>query len=234
MTIRAVLFDVGETLIHPAPSFPALFSQVLEREGHTRDEADVLAASAVVLERFSEASREREAWTLSPEASRAFWIDVYQRMLVSLELPSANGLRETLYTAFTDMDNYALFDDVPPVLASLREQRIAAGIVSNFEAWLDDLLEHLEVREEFPVRVISGLEGMEKPDLAIYALALERLGLPADQVAFVGDNPEFDIVPPTALGMTAVLIDRRERHPDHEGIRITDLRDLPRSLEEAS
>jgi hypothetical protein len=34
--------------------------------------------------------------------------------------------------------------------------------------------------------------------------------------------------------MTAVLIDRRERHPDHEGIRITDLRDLPRSLEEAS
>ena len=234
MTIRAVLFDVGETLVHPAPSFPALFSQVLECEGHTRDEADVLAASAVVLERFSEASREREAWTLSPEASRAFWIDVYQRMLVSLELPSANGLRETLYTAFTDMDNYALFDDVPPVLASLREQRIAAGIVSNFEAWLDDLLGHLEVREEFPVRVISGLEGMEKPDLAIYALALERLGLPADQVAFVGDNPEFDIVPPTALGMTAVLIDRRERHPDHEGIRITDLRDLPRSLEEAS
>ena len=229
-----MLFDVGETLVHPAPSFHALFSQVLEREGHTRDEADVLAASAVVLERFSEASRERQAWTLSPEASRAFWIDVYQRMLVSLELPSANGLRETLYAAFTDLDNYALFDDVHPVLASLREQGIAAGIVSNFEAWLDELLDHLEVREEFPVRVISGLEGMEKPDLEIYALALERLGLPADQVAFVGDNPEFDIVPPMALGMTAVLIDRRERHPDHDGIRITDLRDLPRSLEEAS
>ena len=234
MTIRAVLFDVGETLVHPAPSFPALFSRVLEREGHTRDEADVLAASSVVFERFSEASREREAWTLNPEASRAFWIDVYQRMLVSLDLPSANGLRETLYAAFTDLDNYALFDDVLPALASLREQGVAAGIVSNFEAWLEDLLLHLEIRNEFPVRVISGLEGMEKPDLEIYALALERLGLPADQVAFVGDNPEFDIVPPMALGMTAVLIDRRDRHPDHDGIRITDLRDLPRSLEEAS
>ena len=53
-------------------------------------------------------------------------------------------------------------------------------------------------------------------------------------MAFVGDNPEFDIDPPTALGMFAVLIDRRERHADHDGIRITDLRDLPRSLEEAS
>jgi putative hydrolase of the HAD superfamily len=234
VTIRAVLFDVGETLVHPAPSFPALFSRVLDREGHSRDEGDVLAASAVVLERFSEASRERVAWTLSPEASRAFWIDVYERMLLSLELPSANGLRETLYAAFTDLENYALFDDVHPVLASLREQGITAGIVSNFEAWLDQLLVHLEVRDEFPVRVISGLEGMEKPDLEIYALALERLGLPSEQVAFVGDNPEFDIVPPMALGMTAVLIDRRERHPDHDGIRITDLRDLPRSLEEAS
>ena len=102
-------------------------------------------------------------------------------MLVSLDLPSANGLRETLYAAFTDLDNYALFDDVLPALASLREQGVAAGIVSNFEAWLEDLLVHLEIRNEFPVRVISGLEGMEKPDLEIYALALERLGLPADR-----------------------------------------------------
>jgi HAD superfamily hydrolase (TIGR01509 family) len=230
MKVRAVLFDVGETLVHPAPSFPALFTQGLERQGHVRDEGDVLAASAVVLERFSAASREREAWTLSPEASRAFWIDVYERMLVSLELPSTNGLRETLYEAFTDLGNYALFDDVRPTLASLRRRGLTAGIVSNFEAWLEDLLVHLEVREEFPVRVISGLEGMEKPDPAIYAFALDRLGLPADQVAFVGDNPEFDIDPPVALGMTAVLIDRRGRHPDHPGVRITDLRDLSDAL----
>ena len=78
-TIRAVLFDAGETLVHPAPSFPELFSQVLDASGHTRDEADRAGGVAVVLDRFSEAAREHEAWTLSPEASRAFWIDVYQR-----------------------------------------------------------------------------------------------------------------------------------------------------------
>jgi putative hydrolase of the HAD superfamily len=232
--IRAVLFDVGETLVHPAPSFPALFSQVLEREGHSRDEADVLAASSVVLERFSEASREREAWTLSPGS--------LPRVL-DRRVPAHAGLARAAVgerpprdpvRGVHDLDNYALFDDVHPVLASLREQGVGAGIVSNFEAWLEDLLDHLGVREQFPVRVISGLEGMEKPDLEIYARALERLGLPADQVAFVGDNPEFDVVPPMELGMTAVLIDRRERHPDHDGTRITDLRGLPRSLEAAS
>jgi putative hydrolase of the HAD superfamily len=234
MTVRAVLFDVGETLVHQAPSFPALFSQVLAREGHICDEADVLAASAVVLERFSEASRERQAWTLSPEASRAFWVDIYQRMLVSLELPSANGLRETLYAAFTHLNNYALFDDVHPVLASLREQGIAAGIVSNFEAWLDELLEQLEVREEFPVRVISGLEGIEKPDLEIYALALERLGLPADQVAFVGGQSRVRHRSTEGVGDDrradrSTWTPPRSRRDPH-----LDLRELPRSLEEAS
>jgi len=29
MPVRAVLFDAGETLVHPAPSFPELFRNVL-------------------------------------------------------------------------------------------------------------------------------------------------------------------------------------------------------------
>ena len=89
------------------------------------------------------------------------------------------------------------------------------------------------MRDRFPVRVISGLEGLEKPDPRIYRLALERAGIPAESTAFVGDNPEFDVEPPAALGMFPVLIDRRERHPDHDGARITDLRELADLLEAA-
>ena len=47
---------------------------------------------------------------------------------------------------------------------------------------------------------------------------------------YVGDNPEFDVDPPAALGMFTVLIDRRARHEGHEGVRITDLADLPAVL----
>jgi FMN phosphatase YigB (HAD superfamily) len=49
----------------------------------------------------------------------------------------------------------------------------------------------------------------------------------------VGDNPEFDVWPAEALGMTPVLIDRRGRFPNHAGARITDLRDLAATLEAA-
>jgi putative hydrolase of the HAD superfamily len=105
--------------------------------------------------------------------------------------------------------------------------------VSNFEAWLEDLLGVLGVRERFPVRVISGVVGVEKPDPAIWRLAFERAGVAAHETAYVGDNPEFDVWPAAALGMTPILIDRRGRFPDHEGARIEDLRDLVAALETA-
>jgi putative hydrolase of the HAD superfamily len=233
MRFRAVLFDAGETLVHPAPSFPQLFARILQDAGYERDPDDVVAASAAVRRRFSEAARDGLLWTLTPESSRSFWLGVYEQMLGVLDLPSADGLRDTLYEGFTDLGNYALFDDVIETLDELAGTGVTLGIVSNFEAWLDDLLATLGVRERFAVLVISGLDGMEKPDPRIYELALARASVAAGEAAFVGDNPEFDVDPPAALGMFPVLIDRRERHPHHDGARITDLRALPDVLEAA-
>ena len=105
--------------------------------------------------------------------------------------------------------------------------------MSNYEAWLEDLLAALGVRDRFPVRVISGIEGIEKPGPPHLPAGPRTCGGIAEEVAFVGDNPEFDVVPPAALGMFPVLIDRRERHPAHDGARITDLRALTGVLETA-
>jgi putative hydrolase of the HAD superfamily len=229
MRFRLILFDAGETLVHPAPSFPELFTTVLASDGHVRTEEQVLEASAAVFHRFSEAARDAELWTTSAERSALFWKGVYVRMLETLGIPDADGLPDRLYTTFTDLRNYALFDDVLPMLDVL--DGVALGIVSNFEAWLEDLLAHLGVIDRFPVRAISGVEGIEKPDPAIFDRALVRAGVAAADAAYVGDNPEFDVDPARALGMAAILIDRRGRFPGHDGPRITDLRDLPPALE---
>lgn len=230
MRFKAVFFDAGETLVHPAPSFPELFAAVVTREGHPRTDDEVRHASTVIMDRFSAAARANELWTTSPERSARFWGGVYDLMIEALELPVDNGLRETLYAEFTDLSNYALFDDVAPALAHLQSHGVILGIVSNFEPWLDDLLAALNVREVFPVRVISGVEGVEKPDPHIYELAMKRAGVgPADS-AYIGDNPEFDVHPPAALGMFPVLIDRRNRHPEHSGTRLTDLAQLAEAL----
>ena len=66
------------------------------------------------------------------------------------------------------------------------------GIECKHGEWfgIHDLL------ETFPVRVISGIEGIEKPDERIYRLALERGSVHAAESVYVGDNPEFDVDPP--------------------------------------
>jgi len=231
--LRAVFFDVGETLVHVDPSFAELFVKVLDDEGQPRTLDEVRDASAHVYARFSEAARDRSLWTTSPERSRAFWTSVYERMLAELGLPDHDGLATSLHREFTRMEHYVLFEDVRPTLVTLAAAGLQLGIVSNFEAWLEEWFGVHDLLETFPVRVISGIEGIEKPDPRIFEIAMERAGVDPDRSVYVGDNPEFDVEPALAVGMFPVLIDRRGRFPDAPGARITSMTELPGVLEAA-
>jgi putative hydrolase of the HAD superfamily len=230
VTVEAVFFDAGETLVHPHPSFAELFALVLRREGH--EVADELVVDRVLLigERFQRAARDRELWTTTPARSKAFWMSVYEAFLTQLGLPANDALLELLHREFTDLANYALFDDVVPTLDSLRANGVTLGVISNFEEWLERLLEELGVASYFDVRVISGIEGLEKPDLGIFRIAIDRAGVPARNAAYVGDNPVLDLEPAAAVGMTPVLVDRRGRHAGYPGARITSMSELPDAL----
>jgi putative hydrolase of the HAD superfamily len=223
----AVFFDAGETLVHPHPTFPDLFAETLRTQGYDVSAETVRERGHVVFERFRAAARANELWTTSLERSRAFWHDVYGVFIRELGIQDADGLLDVLYATFTDLANYRVFEDVPPVLDRLRDAGMVLGVVSNFEEWLEQLLERLGVRSYFSVSVVSGIEGMEKPDPRIFALAMERAGVRPDASVYVGDNPEFDVGPALAAGMFPVLIDRRERFRDAPGARITSMVELP-------
>jgi putative hydrolase of the HAD superfamily len=226
----AVFFDAGETLVHPHPTFPDLFVQVLRREGFQVAAETVRDRVHVVFDRFKQAADTNELWTTSRERSRRFWYDVYGIFLRELGIPAGNGLIDIVYAEFTDLANYALFEDVVPALERLREAGLRLGVVSNFEGWLERLLEELGVRDFFEVRVVSGVEGLEKPDPRIFELAMRRARVSAAESVYVGDNPEFDVDPALAVGMFPVLIDRRERFPHAQSARITTLEALPAVL----
>jgi putative hydrolase of the HAD superfamily len=226
MRWAAVFFDAGETLVHPHPSFPDLFARILVREGHEVSPEAIRDRIHVVSDRFREAARTNELWTTSPEKSRRFWHEVYAIFLRDFGIVDA-GLADTCYREFTDLANYSLFDDVLPALKLLDEADLTLGVISNFEEWLERLLEQLGVTSYFAVRVISGVEGLEKPDPRIFQLAMERAGVEPGRSVYVGDNPEFDVDPALAVGMFPVLIDRRDRFPDAPGPRIASLEELP-------
>lgn len=222
-----MFFDAGETLVHPHPTFPDLFAQILRREGYEVTPELVRERGHVVFDRFRAAAEDGELWTTSPERSKRFWHEVYEIFLRELGLTDANGLIDTVYREFTDLSNYRLFEDVPAVLERLQGAGLILGVVSNFEAWLERLLDELGVTDYFAVRVVSGVEGMEKPDPRIFRLAMARAGVAPSDSVYVGDNPEFDVDPALAVGMFPVLIDRRDRFPDAPGPRIVSMGELP-------
>jgi putative hydrolase of the HAD superfamily len=231
---RAVFFDAGETLLYPHPSFPELLAVALRELGHEVDPPAIRGVVQPVSERFQQAARERELWSTSDASSRRFWKDVYRILLGELGVPFTDGVFQRLYSTFTDLSNYRLFPDVEPVLAELHALGLTLGVISNFEEWLERLLGALNVVRFFEVRVISGAVGLEKPDPQIFRLALDKAGVRAEESAYVGDNPYFDVEPASSLGMYAVLVDRRGRFADHAGPRITSLEELPGMLRTAA
>jgi putative hydrolase of the HAD superfamily len=184
----------------------------------------------VISDRFVHAARNNELWSTSPERSRAFWTEFYRLLLDAMGLPWNGPLAVRLYTTFTDVSNYRLFEDVVDTLEDLAAAGYELGLISNFEQWLEMLLEHLDVTRFFEVRVISGAEGVEKPDPRIFRLALDRAGVGPEESVYVGDSVEFDVRPAEEAGMFGVLLDRRERYPDAPHPRIVTLTELPALL----
>jgi len=234
MDVRGVFFDAGETLVYPHPSFVELFAEVLWEQGHRVDPGDLQDLVHASSERFNDLMRSETAlnWSTSPERSRTLWDIVYRMFLGETDIPETEHPRlvHALYERFRSVASYRLYPDVLPTLERLGKAGLTLGLISNFEDWLEQLLETLEVSPFLDVSVISGIEGVEKPDTRIFEIALERAGLDAASSVYVGDNPIFDSDPARKAGMIPVLIDRRGRHADVDVLRIASLEDLPEAL----
>lgn len=211
-----VLFDAGETLLRPEPSFPELIVTLLHARGLevSHDEPEWIdRALASVFRAMDDLVVNREQFSTSSERSRAFWTAIYTRLLAELGVDDPDGSHAIyLYEEFSKPEHYALFPDALPALRELAAAGYTLGIVSNFESWLDVLLERLGVLPLMSVVVVSGTEGVEKPDAEIFRRALARIDAAPERTVYVGDNPRIDVKPALEIGMGAVLVDRRGVH----------------------
>jgi putative hydrolase of the HAD superfamily len=93
-------------------------------------------------------------------------------------------------------------DDMIEALRRARSQGVRTGLISNSMG--AGRYDRSTFPELFDGVVISGDEGMHKPEPAIYELGAERVGLPPADCVFVDDLRE-NCDGAEAVGMTAVL-----------------------------
>jgi putative hydrolase of the HAD superfamily len=228
--IQVVFLDAGETILHPHPSWPELFATTCSRRGI---DVDPEVAGPILFTMLRDTWNElaSEAGVTNPsvsyESSYRFWTFAYRRCLEKLGIEDEE-LPDVLYKVFSDTATYRLYDDALPAIEELTNDGFRIGLISNFEGWLEEMLVELRLGDVFEISIISGLVGVEKPDARIYELALEAAGVPPQAAVHVGDSIKMDVEPALAAGMKAVLIDRSDRHHDHDGLRVRSLSELPR------
>jgi HAD superfamily hydrolase (TIGR01549 family) len=93
-------------------------------------------------------------------------------------------------------------------LASLKQMGLKLGIVSNTfinAGSLDRHLAQFGILDFFPIRLYSHQFAFRKPNIQIFQTATRQIGEPPQDVLFVGDRIDKDIVPALKAGMQAVL-----------------------------
>ncbi len=117
----------------------------------------------------------------------------------------------------------------PRVLATLAEQ-YRLGVITNFDhaPTVRNVLMRDGLERYFDTVVISGEVGWRKPHRTLFDTAVRRLGIPAGDALFVGDNFELDVVGASDAGLAAIWYLREPREAPQSGHQtISDLAELP-------
>ena len=127
---------------------------------------------------------------------------------------------------FGDRDLHA---DALPCLRALRRRGLRLGAAGNMHAHHEEFL-----RPHVDFVGSSERWGVQKPDARFFARVVDEAGVPAEEILYVGDRVDNDVVPALAAGLRAVRI-RRGAHARIESpdgtVTIGSLTELPEALE---
>lgn len=225
----AMFFDVGETLIRPRRPYRDLVRETAYKLGFELSIEALNGLGAWMDARVAERTRDRLPFTFPAAESQRFWLETYREYFARF-LPGVQSLllAEELLDSLSSPSGYALFEDTVATLERLQNDGYRLGIISNWEAWLPDLLETFGIEPFFDHIVISGICGFEKPDSDIFTFALDEGGYRPDEVVYIGDNPAHDVEPAQRVGITPILLDRANRYSNNPTCRrIGSLSELP-------
>jgi len=211
--IRALVFDVGETLIDET----RIWTRWAERLGLTPLTMLGLVGACAAQNLPVEAAFDLVSPGFDVAAAEAAWAG-----------EDPDGLRNQF-----DADD--LYPDVLPALTALRADGLRLVVAGNQPPSALAALRALDL----PVDEIrnSAEIGAEKPAPEFFAAVADLAGVPAEQVAYVGDRTDNDVLPAAAAGMVPLLIRRgpwgflHARRPEADRAHVVDsLLELPALL----
>jgi HAD superfamily hydrolase (TIGR01549 family) len=181
MRIRAVFFDVGETLISESRVYAAWAAWL------GVPELTLMGVLGGVIERRQDHLR------------------AFELLRPGFDLAAEEAARRAagVPNVFDERD---LYPDARPCLERLHADGYAVGVAGNQPARASAALRAMGLPLDF-VFTSEGW-GVEKPSPAFFENVARAAGMPAGAIAYVGDRVDNDVVPAAAAGMCAVFLRR--------------------------
>jgi putative hydrolase of the HAD superfamily len=230
---KYLLFDAGGTLLGTNTScehwYEQFFVDACAEQGCEVSLESVREALHAAVSCYNGESR-----CSTPEQVRTFWEHVYAHTFRKV-MGHGSGAEEI---AMQYIDRYErgefveLFADTLPALNALRKQHLPMAVVSNFGEYLEDFLRLTRIDSFFEFVVISARVKCEKPQEAIFDLAISRTGVAPGEILFIGDNVREDYEASERHGMMPLLIDRHDKLSSRKDIvRVNSLLEIARLIE---
>lgn len=189
---KAVLFDFDETLQDRTLAFEGYMDAFLdeylpnisqkEREAHKRD-MRITGNGGYV--------------------NRVEWCTNLVKMWGWENAPNATVLANHYDYNFGDFN--VIFDNSIPLLKELKARGYLTGVITNGPSVLQNhKMDTSGLRPYCDIVVVSGDEGVHKPDPRLFEITAERLGVKPQECVYVGDHPVNDIQGALSAGMGAI------------------------------
>ncbi|MFF5564645.1 HAD family hydrolase [Streptomyces sp. NPDC012623] len=179
--IRAVVFDVGETLVRDDRYWMS-WADWLDVPRHTV----AALVGAVVAQGRDNA-------------------DALRLIRPDIDIAAEYAAREAAGRG-EQLDESDLYPDVRPALADLRERGVRVVIAGNQSIKAGELLRGLDLPADFIAT--SGEWGVAKPAREFFDRVLGAAGTPSYETLYVGDHPANDVGPARAAGLLTAHLRR--------------------------
>jgi putative hydrolase of the HAD superfamily len=202
MPIRAVVFDLDQTLIDRDKTFQAFLEQQYQRLELALRHVDQASYISTVM-RYDENGYVPKSEVFTSAC----------RDLGLSDLPEALLADYRRYYGFDPV----LFDDVHQVLFTLKQHYLLGLITNGRTIGQNAKIDNADIRKYFQNIKISEEEGVKKPDARIFERCLRDLRVMPQQAIFVGDHPENDIMAAKRCGMMGIWM-KNPHYPQPEEV----------------
>jgi len=221
--LRAVLVDLGDTLVHLDRPWNDVFGanlaslhSYLNNQGLNRD---FETFAKVFVSEFERASATANFYKIEIPMQ-----DIISKVFRKLKFNglSEDFVRRAIVEFYTpELGAWQRFPDTLSTLGALKDHGFELGLVSNAKSdwFVHSILEKNELQGFFRAVVISAELGVRKPRVEIFDRALKLLGKKPAESVFLGDSVDADVLGAKIVGMRSIHIRRNPlvntlAHPD--------------------